>query len=303
MAQAIAPPGSMRHEEQSDKQARPWVDDSHGWCPHCAAGLLVTDGGSILEFTATGSQSPFATGLSNPFGLAVDSQGNVYVADATKIYQFTPGGSKQTFASGIGGAIGLTFDAGGNLYASTAALGNIDKITPTGSVSTYISLTGAFNPAGLAFTPGGVLLAADNNASNFIYEITPPGFSLFSSSVLSPFGLAYDTSGDLFGVLGTIMEFSPSGQLSTFASGLNHPEGIAFDDSGNLFEADNGTGKIYEFTPSGSRTTFASNLGTGLSGPHFLAFSAPATPEPSTGALAGISLGVLWLIRRCRRYG
>ena len=81
-----------------------------------------------------------------------------------------------------------------------------------------------------------------------------------------PFGLAFNTSGDLFVSNygpSTIYEFTPNGTRSTFASGLSGPLGLAFDSSGNLFEADSGSGNIYEYTPNGTRSTFAS----GLNGP------------------------------------
>ena len=58
-----------------------------------------------------------------------------------------------------------------------------------------------------------------------------------------------------------ICEFTPGGTRSTFASGLNEPFGLAFDSAGNLFVADL-SGNIYEFTPDGTRSTFASGLAT-----------------------------------------
>jgi hypothetical protein len=59
---------------------------------------------------------------------------------------------------------------------------------------------------------------------------------------------------------GYIFEFTPGGARSTFASGLNGPYGLAFNSAGNLFEADYSSGNIYEFTPGGTRSTFASGL-------------------------------------------
>ena len=59
---------------------------------------------------------------------------------------------------------------------------------------------------------------------------------------------------------GYITEITPDGAQSTFASGLHVPYGLAFDSAGNLFVADVGSGNIYEFTPGGVRSTFASGL-------------------------------------------
>src|SRR5579862_8559985 len=55
----------------------------------------------------------------------------------------------------------------------------------------------------------------------------------------------------------TVDEILPGGGESTFATGLNNPFGIAANSSGDLFVADDGTGNIYEYTPGGVRSTFA----------------------------------------------
>ena len=58
---------------------------------------------------------------------------------------------------------------------------------------------------------------------------------------------------------GSITEITPNGTKSTFASGLNTPYGLAFDSSGNLFVSVN-DGSIAEITPNGTKSTFASGL-------------------------------------------
>ncbi|HEY5346043.1 MAG TPA: PEP-CTERM sorting domain-containing protein, partial [Verrucomicrobiae bacterium] len=80
------------------------------------------------------------------------------------------------------------------------------------------------------------------------------------------FGLAFDTSGNLFvgnASLGSIVKFT-SGSPSTFASGLNSPFGLAFDRSGDLFVAGVSSG-IYEFVNTGTLSStpiaFDSSLG------------------------------------------
>jgi len=65
---------------------------------------------------------------------------------------------------------------------------------------------------------------------------------------------AYAAPGDLYEVdssNGSIVIFTPTGAKTTFASGLNSPFGAAFDSSGNLFVGDGNTGSfdgsIYKF--------------------------------------------------------
>jgi hypothetical protein len=53
--------------------------------------FVSSSGGSIYQFTPSGAQSTFASGLSLP-------------------NEFTPDGARSTFASGLGGPYGLAFE-------------------------------------------------------------------------------------------------------------------------------------------------------------------------------------------------
>jgi sugar lactone lactonase YvrE len=69
-----------------------------------AGNLFVSDEGTytIVEFTPGGTESPFASGLIQPIGLAFNSAGNLFVADrGDTIYEYTPGGTQSVFATGI----------------------------------------------------------------------------------------------------------------------------------------------------------------------------------------------------------
>src|SRR5215469_807566 len=149
---------------------------------------------------------------------------NLYVANwyyPGAIYTFTPGGSQSTFYSGgLGEPEGLAFDKGGNLFVADSYVGNIDKITPGGTLTTFA--TGLGDENSLAFNSAGNLLAADYADGN-------------------------------------IYSFTPGGTRSTFATGLNKPGGLAFNATGTLFASD-ASGNIYEYTPDGTRTTFASGI-------------------------------------------
>ena len=178
-----------------------------------AQNLFGGDGsGNIYEFTTNGTQSTFASGLNQPYGLAFNSVGILFEADygSGNIYKFTPGGVKSTFTSGLSSPLGLAFDRSGNLFVASAA-GDIYEFTTNGTQSTFVS--GLNDPVGLAFDSVGNLFVASG---------------------------------------GNIYEYTTNGTQSTFASGLTRPLGLAFDSSGNLFVSDQAVGNIYKFTPSGT---------------------------------------------------
>jgi hypothetical protein len=54
-----------------------------------------------------------------------------------------------------------------------------------------------------------------------------------------------------------IYDFAPNGSSTVFASGLS-PYGLAFNSSGTLYEADYGNGAVFDFTASGYRSALFS---------------------------------------------
>jgi DNA-binding beta-propeller fold protein YncE len=99
--------------------------------------------------------STFAVGgnLSQPFGLAFDSLGNLYAANqggGGSVSKITPGGLVSTFAGGglltgpSNGDYGVAVDAFDDVFVSNYDVGTVRKITPGGVVSTFAAgLTGA----------------------------------------------------------------------------------------------------------------------------------------------------------------
>ena len=127
--------------------------------------------------------------------------------------------------------------------------------------------------------------------------------STFASGLSSPFGLAFNSAGNLYvsdAGSDTIYKFTPNAMQSTFAALPNAtPYGVTFNSAGNLFVAasggDAGNGTIYEYTPLGVQSTFATS---GLDRPYDLAFDNAgdlfAANNDGTGAINEYnSLGVL----------
>jgi sugar lactone lactonase YvrE len=97
----------------------------------------------------------------------------------------------------------------------------------------------------------------------------PPGAPPFASGLNGPYGMAFDSAGNLYvAIVGdnTIDKITPGGMVSVFAStGLNEPVGLVFDKSGNLYVSNAAGTTIEKFTPLGVNTTFASNIPYGYS--------------------------------------
>ncbi len=269
-------------------------------------GNASNGGGFIYEYTPTGVQSIFASGLSRPRGVAFhganpfvatntfDSGSGTFQASITKI---TPDGVQSTLATLNGNNLfgsGLAIDHAGNLFVMANddndpnLASTIYKVTPDGVQSTFGSIPG--QGFGLAFDSAGNLFAADAVDAT-IYEFAPDG----TQSVFvgpsgfppnhGPAGLAFDRFGNLFVSSGdVVLKFTPDGMGSPFATDLNNARGLAFDRSGNLFVAEiiqDGPGDILKFTPDGVGTVFASGIGPGGNGgPEYLAFQLLPTPRP-----------------------
>jgi DNA-binding beta-propeller fold protein YncE len=257
----------------------------------------------IFEFTPSGAQSIYASGLDNPRGLAFDSLGNLFATTAHeaddieigKVLKF----NLRNHVSNAGSAAkfffeGLATDIAGNAYvmanddASPTGASTIFKLTPSGARIVFGSLP--TQGWGLAFDSGGNLYAAQGPV-NFggdptIYKFAPNGTRTIFAGPNAfapgeyPVGLAFDSSGNLYVSIETfsdpgadsIVYFTPMGARNPFASGLTFPRGLAFDGSGNLFVAEANAipaGDILKFpSGGGSPTVFASGFGR----PEFLTF-------------------------------
>jgi len=264
-------------------------------------------GGShvIFEYTPTGMQSTYATGLDNPRGLAFDSIGNLFATtdhnaddiDLGKVLKFNPRNHVNTVGSAAHFFFeGLAIDIAGNAYVmanddtSPTGASTIFKFTPNGDRIVFGSIPG--QGWGLAFDSAGYLYAAEGGI-NFggeraIYKFAPDGTrTVFADSDQFaegeyPIGLAFDSSsGNLYVSIETfsdpgadsIVVFTPNGMRVSppFAIGLTFPRGLAFDSFGNLFVAEAITnGPILKFT-GGVQSTFASSPGR----PEFLTFGPP----------------------------
>ena len=219
---------------------------------------------STLAGTAsvTGSQdgNGVAASFNNPYGIANDSAGSIYVADTNNntIRKISPQGTVSTLA-GTAGITGndngtgvdasfsypynIAVDSAGNIYVADNGNNIIRKITSSGVVSTLAGTAGvignadgtgpgaSFNgPTGIAVDSAGNVYVADTQ-NNIVRKITPAGV------VTTPAWASASTANFLF------------------------PYGIAIDSTGTIYVSDNGHNVIRKITSAGVVTTLAGTAG------------------------------------------
>ncbi|RKP54029.1 hypothetical protein D7Z26_11610 [Cohnella endophytica] len=256
--------------------------------------IIVTVAGTgAMGFSGDGGAAT-STGIYNPYGVAIDSTGTVYIADSqnyrirkidassgiittvagTGFPGFSGDGGLATAAQ-LGIPYGIAFDSSDNLYIadmSNSRIRKVDKLT--GNISTV----------------------AGNGSAGFSGD----GGSATSAQLSQPLGVAIDGIGNLYiadsanncvrkvDTSGTITTVAGNGDPASWGWGdgvsdgglatageLYYPSGVAIDGDGNLYIADAGNNRIRKVDKAtGYISTVAGKGSTGYSGDGGLATAA-----------------------------
>lgn len=195
----------------------------------------------------------------DPFALAMDGRGSLYVADAGdpgRIRKIAPDGTVTTLPGWFDTPSGLALDRAGNLFVADTSGNTVRKISPAGIVTT---------------------IAGDGTAG---YRDGPAAQARFDG----PIGIAADDQGDIYvadSYNDRIRVISPDGQVRTlagagapgFADGkgvgaaFDTPTAIALDRHGRILVADSGNDALRKVERDGRVSTLARtdpNDGAGL---------------------------------------
>jgi len=235
----------------------------------------ISPSGTVSTLAGTPGGAGFADGVGNaarfnqPYAIAVDFQGNVYVADTYNyvVRKITPAGVVSTLAGrpGMPGSIdgaagaalfqglyGIAVDGAGTVYVTDAWNNTVRSISPGGAVST---IAGSVGVAGSADGVG--------PAARFAF----------------PWGIAVDGSGNVYVAdsgNNTIRKITSGRAVSTIAgtAGLNGSEdgigpsarflrskGLAADLAGNVYVAEEPYSTIRQIFPDGTVLTVAGQAG------------------------------------------
>jgi sugar lactone lactonase YvrE len=215
--------------------------------------------------------------LDQPYGVAVDGAGNVYIADSgdNEIKRWTPAGNNATVlvSSGLSNPRAVAVDANDNVYIANTGGNSIQEWTAiNNTVNTLVSsnaTTPLYQPSGVAVDNAGNVYIADTG-NNAVKEWTVAGKSVTNlvSGLAGPAGVAVDGAGNVY-IADTgndeIKKWTAANNsLSNLVSGLSGPAGVAVDASGNVYIADTGHGAIKMWSAA-SNNVIA--LASGLAGP------------------------------------
>jgi sugar lactone lactonase YvrE len=281
-----------------------------------AQGIITTVAGNgTAGFGGDGGPATSAR-LNSPFGVAVDSSGNLFIADfqnhrirkvdaITGIITTVAGSGPTGFLAGgfsgdgdpatsarLNSPFGVAVDSSGNLFIADSFNDRIRRVdASTGIITTVAGGGFVFGdggpatsarldfPSGVAVDSSGNLFIADtlnerirrvDASTGIITTVAGGGFVLgdggpaTSATLVLPFGMALDAVGNLFiadrfndrlrkvdaatGIITTVAGigtagFSGDGGPATSAS-LAEPVGVALGAAGNLFIADSSNQRI-----------------------------------------------------------
>ncbi len=212
------------------------------------------------------------TGLSEPYAVAVDAHGDVFVVDAGNddVVELPAGGAQVTLPfTGLSDPESVAVDAAGDVFVADTGTDDVVEL-PAGGAQVTLPFTGLSEPQAVAVDARGDVFVGD---AGHVVEL-PVGAAqrTLPFSATGPYALAVDTAGDIFATAhstaGYIVVELPAGggQVTLPISGLDLSYGVAVDAAGDLFIADT-NGRLVAEVPAGS-------------GPTVVSTSLPSPPQP-----------------------
>ncbi len=175
--------------------------------------VTTTSPAQVVKLTLTngvyGQPKIIASSFTAPWGIAVDSTGNVFVADHATgvVYKLVPGsggGYTQTtfLRSGtLSGPAQVAIDKKNNLYVADRGNNRLVLVSPAGVPTTPFASVGA--PTGVAVDSNGNVAVTSSGALIYEQLVSTGGantykVTLAATNFTTPYGLAFDASGNMW---------------------------------------------------------------------------------------------------------
>jgi len=193
------------------------------------------------------------TGAGTPFLPALSAAPNDFTISVT----YSGGGLNQPYF--------LAVDGAGRVWVTNLTGNSISAFGPTGNAlfASGITTGGLNKPRGIAIDKFGDIWVTNKNNTISVFDGTGTAFAaspLSGGGLTTPFGIAIDASKNVWianNNTATISEFLPSGSSGTWATGspftgggLNYPLAVAIDAAGNVWFANDNADSISEFKSS-----------------------------------------------------
>ncbi|AEU38792.1 NHL repeat containing protein [Granulicella mallensis] len=256
--------------------------------PRYGAAELQSSSGNVIATgyvhgTGLGPQVNFQPGtqstlslsnVTNPYALAADTAGDLYIANAVSsnspqnsvVKETLSNGSftQSTVATGLAYPVGVAVDGAGNVYIADQDAAEVLEETPAsgGGYAQSVAFTNLGNVESVAVDGNGNVYIASPTDGVLKETLTAGAYTQSTiAKAVNASGIAVDEQGNVY--LGdttnnqVLMETLSNGSYtqSTLGSGLNQPHAVSVDGSGNVYIADTGNNQIVKETPSGSSYT------------------------------------------------
>jgi len=220
----------------------------------------------------------------NPYGISVDSSGNVYVADSinNRVLILSNSGTVLRTWGSFGSSdgqfsypMGIAVDSSGNVYVADTQNSRVQVFSSTG---TFLKKWGSYGSGDGQFIAGPNGIVVDSSGNVYVDEATNHRVQVFSSTgtflrkwgtygpgdgqFYYPSGIALDTNGNVYVVdswNSKVQLFNDMGILlnawgiSGFGDGqLYYPNGIAIDSCGNVYVGDTANHRMQVFSKTGT---------------------------------------------------
>jgi sugar lactone lactonase YvrE len=253
--------------------------------------------GYITEILAHGATRELVPdGFNWPLGLAMDSDGVLYVCDGAFSYTLRPGQKREVagnfFTPGYPGYARGVAAAGPGEFIVTTALGTVARFWPAQQRSEMLA-TGFDQLYGVAISSRGAVVFAEQGTGH-VRSVQSGHLEDLAAGLRQPCGVAIGSDDSCMVTesgSGRVVKLSGN-KIDTVLDGLRKPQGLLLRDR-LLYVVDSGSKELIEFNVgTGERRTIASNLPVGAPPgvtPKFI--GAIGTFSGPMGPFAGITGG------------